>query len=328
MKSLVLGLLICAAPVLAAPPPYELLVVAASTDSVPAILNGSSDEEDALNVQICDRLRLGLPMDAIQLKPAELKKHIDELTRDELLREIDGKLTPTFPILHKADAAWFRALDKPAVEATVKAIEAKKKDWEKRFREALQLNEVKARSLSMILFGDVLFDRWQTKNVRNEFLDGYPPARNGKQFYAVGLEKVDGSTASLGIYTHAEPHQGDYWVITYGNKRPQDPLVGLKAGDVQPLLQQGTVMVGKAAYSELPALADLFAPELLQILNADRAKLVAAYRASPYVSAVSFPEFALWWYHFYDAEVVDRLIQDKVIEVPKAGYATLIVRPD
>jgi hypothetical protein len=144
----------------------------------------------------------------------------------------------------------------------------------------------------------------------------------------VGREKVDGSIASLGIYTHAEPHHGDYWVITYGNKRPQDPLVGLKAGDVQPLLLQGTVLVGKRAYSQLPEIADAFAPELLKILNGDRTKLVAAYRASPYVRAVSFPEFALWWYHFFDAEVVARLIQDKVIEVPKAGYATLIVAPD
>jgi len=36
---------------------------------------------------------------------------------------------------------------------------------------------------------------------------------------------------------------------------------------------------------------------------------------------------ALWWYHFFDAAVVEQLIRDSVITVPTAGYAAMIVVP-
>jgi hypothetical protein len=87
-------------------------------------------------------------------------------------------------------------------------------------------------------------------------------------------------------------------------------------------------IITQSEYARLPEITNSFTDELLSLLNRDRPKIMAAYQASPYSPAVSFQEFALWWYHFLDAAVVNRLIKDGVIVVPPAGYATMIVVPD
>ena len=47
--------------------------------------------------------------------------------------------------------------------------------------------------------GLVLFDRWQVRNVRKDFLPGYPPARSGKSFYLLASEDARGPTASSAV---------------------------------------------------------------------------------------------------------------------------------
>jgi hypothetical protein len=319
---------------------FEFFVVSGSSQDVPALLQGTSELEDSLNIQICEGLSRRRPAGALSkalgLSDADLKSRTDALLRAQLLRlDAQGRYSATFPIIHRRDAAWFGNIDRPLIEATVKAIEARQADLRNQFSSLFQLTAEQQRGLSLILFGDTLFDRWQTRNVRKDFLAGYPPARDGKQFYVAALEKLPGKIASLGIYTHAEPRYGAYTVVNYGNTVALDPFAAQKPEDVAALLggwvkdgNAGFTLVGQKAYSALPGITDRFAPELLRLLNADRTKIAAAHAASRYGGSVSFQEFALWWYHFFDAAVVNRLIRDGVITVPASGYATMIVTPD
>jgi hypothetical protein len=343
-KGLCAALLLLASSVaFGAPPPriaFEFFAVSGSSQDVPALLVGTSELEDSLNIQICDALDRGLPQSIIAkqlgLGASELKTRIDALTHAELLRsDTQGRYAPTFPIIHRTQARWFEDIDRPLIDATVRAIEARQQQFRSKFGALFSLDGERQRALSLILFGDTLFDRWQTKNVRKEFLGGYPPARDGKQFYLAALEKVPGKIASLGIYTHAEPRYGAFTVVNYGHTVALDPFAAEKPEDVVASLSRWSkdggsafTMVSSKAYAALPEITNAFAPELLRLLNADRGKISAAHAASRYGRSVSFPEFALWWYHFFDAAVVDRLVRDGVISVPASGYATMIVTPD
>src|SRR6202000_50703 len=147
-----------------------------------------------------------------------------------------GSYVPSFPIIHRADAEWFQNIDQPLIDATVRALEVRKKELREHSREMLHLDAEQAQALSLVLFGDAMFDRWQTKNVRKDFLPGYPPARDGKLFYLAGLEKSAGTVASLGIYSHAEQRYGDITVVTFGNTKVLDPFADRKLESVSPLL--------------------------------------------------------------------------------------------
>jgi hypothetical protein len=335
---------------------FEFFVVSGAGNSVPQVLNGTTDAEDSLNVQICEALEQGRSVAAIakdlHLPPAEVQSHIDAFANAGLLTpDAAGSYTPTFPIFRRADAEWLAGIDPPVIEATVRAIEARKEDLNAQFRGLLHLNEEQARELSLVLYGDVLFDRWQTKNVRTDFLPGYPPPRDGKLFYVAGLENDGGPIAPLGIYSHDETKYGDATVITYGHASAQDPFAAEKpdavlqliaayvafakgGGPVSPELERigfvrdgkpQVTVISKSEYAALPQITGSFTDTLLGLLKQDRPKIVAAHERSRWAKTVSFQEFALWWYHFYGAAVVDALIRDGVIVVPKAGYATLIV---
>jgi hypothetical protein len=339
-------------------PAYEFSAVSSSNDALPSIIVGTSDLEDSVTIQICEGLRQGRSHVAIAhklgLPGSELQSRIDALVRAELLRPgAGGTYAPTFPIIHRADVAWFRGIDRALIDATVRAIEARQQELRTRFRDALHLDSDQERALSLVLFGDTLFDRWQTRNVRTGFLPGYPPARAGKEFYLAALQKAPGKIGSLGMYTHSEPRYGEIIVVTYGHTKVLDPFANEKPESVpklieayvafargsspatSKLLQLGLVLAGKpaiaivsqSAYAKLPEITKSFTDELLGLLNADRPKIVDAYQSSPYAATVSFQEFALWWYHFFDAAVTDRLIEDGVIAVPPAGYAAMIVIP-
>jgi hypothetical protein len=339
-------------------PAFGLFVVSGTNNDVPAVMQGTTDQEDSLNVQICDELAKGRAAGEIagelSLKPAELQTHIDALVKAELLRrDAAGKYSVAFPIIRREDAAWFEGIDRPLIDVTARVIEARQQELRGRFHDALQLNAEQEQELSLVLFGDVLFDRWQTGHVRKEFLQGYPPPRDGKLFFVAALEQTPGNIGSLGIYSHAEATYGEVKVITYGHTAVIDPFAGEKPERVPGLIESyvgfvrgtapavsqleevGFVRAGKPAvavvtkseYAKLPDVTSSFSEELLRLLNADRPKIVAAYQGSPYAGAVSFREFALWWYHFFDAAVVERLIKDGVIAVPPAGYATMIVIP-
>jgi hypothetical protein len=199
------------------------------------------------------------------------------------------------------------------------AIERRQQDLNERFRGQLHLNADQARALSLILFGDVLFDRWQTRNLGQGFPGGNASPRDGKIFFLAGLEKVPGKIGSLGMYTHAESRHEQATVLTYGHAAVPDPFAEAKPEDVQHLIEsyvafvQGgatvepvlrdlglvrdgeptVAVISQSLYARLSDITKTFTDELLRLLNGHRAEIADAYRRSRLAHGVSFQEFAL-----------------------------------
>jgi hypothetical protein len=335
-------------------PIHEFSAVASSAEQSPSI-----DMDDASNARLSLELDRGRSPESIarvlHWSLANVHAHTDALMAAQLLRQDDhGTYAPTFLTADRADAARFHAIDEPLVTRLVAAIRRRQPQLQERFMQALHIDAQQARALSLFALGDVPFDRWQVRNVRKEFLPGYPPARAGKSFYLLASEDEAGPVAAFGFYSHAEQRHGDVLVATFGCVRNADPFgagparvldarlaaylafVQGRAPASTPLRRAGLVRAGKPTllvvsqrdYAALPAIADEFRDELLQLLMADRPKIETAWKASRYAHRVSFQEFALWWYHFLYADVIDALIRDGTIAVPDTGYATLVVRPD
>jgi hypothetical protein len=72
----------------------------------------------------------------------------------------------------------------------------------------------------------------------------------------------------------------------------------------------------------LSEIATAFRPALLQLLEARRASIQAAYKASPYFEDVSFEEYAIWWYHAFYSAVTDQLIVRGTVTPPKRATLT------
>jgi hypothetical protein len=333
-------------------PIYEFSAVASSAQQSPAI-----DTDDASMAQLCIELDRGHSAQAIartlRWPLPKVQARIDALVAAQLLRREDsGAYTPMFVTVTAADAKRFHAIDPALVDTVAAAVERQQSQLQDRFMRALHVDADQARPLSLIALGDVLFDRWQVRNVRKEFLPGFPPARAGKEFYLLASEDESGPRAALGFYSHSEQRYGDTLVVTFGHARTADPFAAgtpqlatqriesylafargatpaspeLRAAGLVRKGRPALAVVSQADYATLPAITDDFRDELLRLLMADRSKIHAAYEASRYAQRVSFQEFALWWYHFVYADVIDRLIKHGTIDVPEAGYATLTVR--
>lgn len=333
---------------------YEFSEVASSSADSPSV-----DLEDPLNAHVCVEFGRGLAVsevaERLHVSPSALQIRVDAMARAGLLRpDKPGSYMPTFPTIRRADVAWFQQIDRPLVDRVVRLVKGRKEELQTRFLDMLHLDPAQGRSLSLLLFGDVLFDRWQVRNVRKSFLPGYPPPRDGKLFYLVASEDATGRRASLGFYSHTEERHDGILVVTFGNGRSLDPFpaqdperathlldsylaFGRGTSPAPPELEHlGFVQSGKSAvsvvprsaYTRLPDITNDFTDELLRALNDDRPKIHAAYEASRYGREVAFQEFALWWYHFFYADVIDQLTKDGIITVPAVGHATLIVSPD
>lgn len=289
--SLACALLLCAAGVLAraeSPPAYEFQAVAPSQAASPDV-----DLDDPDNAALAAGLASDLPDKA---------KRIAALTAAGLLvHQSDGSYTPTFPVIGRAEARAFIAIDPGLAERMAKMVESHARD----------LRAAAPDLPAVILFSDIPFDRWQVRNVRSQFLGGYPPPRAGKEFYVADIEK-----GAAGFYAHDEQAYGERTLVTFGTSPLSPPTEKQLAG--YPAIK-------RSAYARLPALANSLTADLIALLEADRPVLEAAYRASPLSRTTSFREFGLWWYHFLYAEATNRLIEDKLID--KAS-AAMVVTPD
>lgn len=90
---------------------FEFFLVGSSHDQ-PAAITGTTDEEDSLNALICDEFGKGHSAadvaKKIGLSSSELQSHVDALSHDELLLPgPHGSYTPTFPIIHRGEVAYF-----------------------------------------------------------------------------------------------------------------------------------------------------------------------------------------------------------------------------
>lgn len=266
-------------------PAYEFQAVAASREASPDV-----DLDDAKNAGLAAALAMGKTVDL-----PDAGKRIEAMTAAGLfVRQPDGSYKPAFPVIDRAAAKAFAAIDPGLAERMAKMVEA----------HAKELRAAAPDLPALFLFADIPFDRWQVRNVRSRFLGGYPPPRAGKEFYIADIE-----SGAAGFYSHGEQSFAKRTVVTFGPDSFEPP-------SEQQL--SGYPTITRSAYARLPALASSLTADLIALLEADRPVLEAAYRASPLSRTTSFREFGLWWYHFLYAQATARLIADKLIDQPAA----------
>jgi len=75
----------------------------------------------------------------------------------------------------------------------------------------------------------------------------------------------------------------------------------------------------------LSDVAGLVTADLVETPRRSLPTIRRAYDDSPYASEVSFEEYSMGWYHLFYTAVIDRLISNREIVVPRFGIATYVV---
>jgi hypothetical protein len=109
----------------------------------------------------------------------------------------------------------------------------------------------------------------------------------------------------------------------------------LPAAERQALAQLGlatddmpnVLLLREQDYNALDRVAALVTTDLVRLLERNRRRILATYRASPYVEEVSPNEYLLCWYHFFYTAVTNRLRDARAIHIPPQGTVTYLVVP-
>jgi hypothetical protein len=188
---------------------------------------------------------------------------------------------------------------------------------------------------SFLILSNVLLDNWQIGAVEINFLSKERPLRHGKQYYAALLQKhANSPVEALGIYGNNVTGRPGYGVCRYGNVR-YTPEALHQTQVVEQAYQHYKTSAAREPFAypiltpadqaALAELAGLLQPDLLALLNQNRAKLEEEYRTSPYGQEVSFEEYFMWWYHVFYTAVMDKLLFEKVLILPPSRLAFYVL---
>ena len=66
-------------------------------------------------------------------------------------------------------------------------------------------------------------------------------------------------------------------------------------------------------------MADIFAPVLLEALEANRTYMNDVFTKTGYADEIRFEEFFIWWYHFIYSRATDILAEKGALTIPESG---------
>lgn len=164
-------------------------------------------------------------------------------------------------------------------------------------------------SMAFFLLSNLLLDNWQIENVENKFLRAQRPLRHGKNYYVAFLENTSSSREAFGIYGN----QSYRTYSAYGNNRGSiDPAAINEKIPSSPKINQGDNI-------KLKAIADIFTPDLLGVLETNRDYARDVYENTGYAEEIAFEEFYIWWYHFIYSRATDILAEKGALTIPESG---------
>lgn len=175
-------------------------------------------------------------------------------------------------------------------------------------------NSHKYDELSFFLLSDVLLDNWQINYVEDEFLKSKRPLRHGKRYYLQYAEKDPESNIEVfGIYGNQYTCKEAICYITYGNNRKNHYK------KIEELDQMNIPLLTKDDGDILTKMAELFKPELINILDKNRNEFLGNYKNSIYSNEITFEEYFIWYYHFLYTSVTNKLHDQGYLKVPENG---------
>ena len=163
---------------------------------------------------------------------------------------------------------------------------------------------------SFFILSNVLLDNWQINNVERDFLKrSNRPERHGKFYFQEIAEWNEQDRESFGIYGNQRMRTKDEKVFCiYGNNR------GI---EVSNNLYDKKISVSDNVVLE--KIATSFRPNLLIILESNRAYSEQIYEKLGYSKENSYDEFFIWWYHFIYTQSTNELSEKGVLNIPDTG---------
>lgn len=164
-------------------------------------------------------------------------------------------------------------------------------------------------SMTFFLLSNVLLDNWQIHNVESTFLKGQRPLRHGKNYFCAFLENVSPSREAFGIYGN----QVSRMYSVYGNNRGSIDQAGIA------LKRSSFPMLREGDNKTLNAIAAIFTPALLEILELNRQYANDVFKRTGYADEIRFEEFFIWWYHFIYSRATNILAEKGALTIPESG---------
>ncbi len=243
-----------------------------------------------------------------------LASEIDLLKENGYLAEKDGALFPAISIVMDIEGKTQFKQCEPVAEMIAESI-IKIAPTIKQMYDSMEVaRQEPYEDFKFFIMSDVLLDNWQINNVERAFLKKERTLRHGKRYYLQFAEKDSLTKIEVfGIYGNQYRCKDSICYITYGNNRKnhKKTFAELESMDI-PLLSIADQEI-------LHEMSELYRPELIKILEANRAIFVQHYNASNYKNELSFEEYFIWFYHFLYTRATDKLAEKQQLQIPDTG---------
>ncbi|MFA7287590.1 MAG: hypothetical protein WC055_01795 [Melioribacteraceae bacterium] len=205
---------------------------------------------------------------------------INSLFGDGLIKKIDTKIfIPSFPIIDSNEIKEIRKLSEPIGEDIALIIIDRLKILEGEMAKFPSYSPINY-NLRSFLFSEVLLNRWQIKNIKENFIKSRAPEREGRHLY---ISLIEGDSSIC--------------------KNPFELFIN------KDLIQDGNV------YHNI---ADVIKNDLSNYLNIKRGLFLESYLKSNLKKTTSFKEYNFWIYQFIVKGAIQSLIKHGIIIPPKA----------
>jgi hypothetical protein len=270
-------------------------------------------------------LKNGITTDEFKKKAGwsdeKLKAKIRLLTEKGWLTTINNRLCPTVFIASEEDGKLLYDYAKPLAEAIARSIAEEVPSIKDKFRASGLDSKYNFEALSFLILSDVLLDNWQIMNMESAFLkQENRPLRHGKFYYAGIMEYSGSGYEPFGIYGNQSGRINDSTYLNiYGNNRiiANGKLTSDKA--FRDSVLANLLKLTPELYAYFDDISAAYRPELLKILEEQRAYSMDVFKKSGYSDKIRFEEFFIWWYHFIYTSATDILAGKKLLLIPAGG---------
>lgn len=230
------------------------------------------------------------------------------------LHKVNNQYKPTIFIADAKDGELLYKYAKPISTKITKSIIKKLGEIKGQFDKTEISKTQSFQKWSFLILSDVLLDSWQINDVEKEFLkQDNRPLRHGKYYYYKISENTNPEIESFGIYGNQSEKIENKDVSVYGNNRQN-----LIANSFQNI-------ISKSDNNLFYEMAKKYLPDLLEILESERAYSKKVYTKLGYNKEISFEEFFIWWYHFIYTQSTDEMNEKGILKIPTGGNFDYVI---
>ncbi|MCK9279590.1 MAG: hypothetical protein M0P71_03125 [Melioribacteraceae bacterium] len=248
-----------------------------------------------------DKLKI---IELLKISSIEYDDLINSLFGSGLIKKTDnGEFIPSFPIIDANEIKEIKKLSEPIGEDVSLIVI----DRLQRIEEAIaMLSSYSPNSyrLRYFLFSEVLLNKWQLKNIKQNFIKSQAPQRDGKHLY---ISLIEGDSSSS-----KNPKR---LLMNIEGKSDRIAFNDLEDNGVEysSINLDDQINFSTEETSYLQIIADVIKNDLSDYLNSKRGLFLENYSKSILRETTSFKEYTYWVYQFIVIDAVNSLIKHGII---------------